>query len=87
MDQVKFENCENNQVNIRIFPPSIVEASLITKGHGSRSILIENKFTNTIYNLFRFKKKYDSSETVRSVQQAIIPFFPYVKTVLEFTGS
>ena len=86
MDQVKFENWENNQVNIRIFPPSIVEASLITKGHGSRSILIENKFTNTIYNLFRLKK-CDSSETVRSVQQAIIPFFPYLKTVLQFTGS
>ena len=79
MDQVKFENCENNQVNIRIFPPSIVEASLITKGHGSRSILIENKFTNTIYNLFRFKKKYDSSETVKERSAGNNPFFPVLE--------
>ena len=36
-------NYENKQANIRIFPPSMVEVSRITK-ENERSILIENKF-------------------------------------------
>ena len=52
------------------------EISCIAKENRSRSILTENKFTNTVlYNLFRVIK-CSANETVRSAQQTIIPVFP-----------
>ena len=69
-------NSWKKQVNIRKIPPSMFEISCIAKENRSRSILTENKFTNTVlYNLFRVIK-CSANETVRSAQQTIIPVFP-----------
>ena len=65
----------------------MVEVSLTAKENGSRSILLENKFTNVVlYNLFRVKK-YSTCETVFSVPQKIIPAFHCLHSVLRFTGG
>ena len=64
----------------------MVDVSRIAKENGSRSILMENRFTNVVlHNLFRVKKFYMCG-IVRSVQQTILPVFPYLSTVL-LTGS
>ena len=59
----------------------MVEVLRITEANGSRSTLMENKFTNVVlYNLFKVKK-YSTSGTVRSIQQIVIPVFPPLSTV------
>ena len=57
----------------------MVGVSRIAKEYGSKSILLENKFTNVVlYNLIRVKK-YSTCGIVSSVQQTVIPAFLFSK--------